>query len=208
VRHKEPLFYTAVVVVLTGLALCVNEGFLGRYKVRLLNNDYCINTYPAVWELFALIATLVLLAAYCLSLKNLRTVKRDSDFLVPVIALPLAAICLVLALLTLTKISWHFGFVIAVAFLFGLGDLFIWRGIDAQAEPVRAWAAQSYLFFADVPVLFGLVVLGLYYYGFHRQGPMDAAEYFLGGAIAFQWLASNVIFVVVSWCAFVWSKSK
>ncbi len=105
------------------------------------------------------------------------------------------------ALNTLEKtVDSHVFAVFLVSALFSVGDFCTWRGIDPQKQDKKR-VAWSYLFLADLPVLAGLGTLALFHSFTHDddKGRENLAHYFIAGGIAFQWLASNVIFLIITW---------
>ncbi len=202
-KYPLPVVCTTIVTTEILAALCIREG--GWFFALLHRHGLpSIENYAAKWEFFALSAALLLLAVYIIFL-----VQAREDFPAPrgryyfgallVLTFGLAALWHAVTSLE-TTVDSHVFAVLLVSGLFSLGDFFTWKGVDPQKQNKKQ-VAWSYLFFADLPVLAGLTILAFYHWFSHDddKGHENLAHYFMAGGIAFQWLASNVVFLIITW---------
>jgi hypothetical protein len=115
----------------------------------------------------------------------------------------------------------HFFCLILLSLCFLAADYFIWTGVVADQDPTNHLKNLSHLsvYLVDLPVFLSFLLLGLYcvihkgqhsYFHFlHRYlsapvKPIEAVnlwtaeEYFMSGAIAFQYLLSTAIYLILA----------
>jgi len=209
-----PTLSTLVVLAEVAGALRTDEvQFSGWFAhLSLLN----IGTYAQKWELFAIVASIFLVGFYWWD--QMRSHKQYAStplFGLLNVLLFLSIAALVVAVVYIKSSNGvHFFSIWLVALFFLSADVCTWRGVDELVAPEKKGGALKFIFFADVPVFVSFSVLAYFYFVRHWQqhtAPfpwliplpdgtvLNTYDYFLAGAIAFQYLASNIIFLVILW---------
>src|SRR5262249_27233658 len=84
----------------------------------------------------------------------------------------------------------HFQFVIGISLCFGVADIILWK-LHTDVECKRTFCESFYI--GDLPALVAFGIL--FMYG-TLHPDTESPHVFLAGAISFQLLASNVLFVM------------
>lgn len=217
--------YTLIVFAEVAVAILVKEsrfGFdIGPWTPpgsrKPLELSFRINSYAHKWELCALTATLILLFVFWRT-QQTDTVWEDGRNRWKAIcnlALGLSFVFLAFAGASLMLGYAIPGalFTLLIALMFLVNDGATWRAATGY------WKEDARLFclFADIPVVVSFVCLFFFFWANWdvvstavKEGDdaIGRMESFLSGAIAFQWLASNATFVVLSWTAKTPSANK
>jgi hypothetical protein len=167
-------------------------------------------THWQCWELVAVCWSLLFGAYYYFTFPF---TKKDSTDRLMAGLLPLFT--LALCLTAIRFLFWrpsgsgHFYCVLAIGSFFGVADWILWsRHTDRQHKKTF----KESLFVADAPMLIGLIFLGLYQliHRAHTTAPGESMDAFLGGAISFQLIVSNVVFVFSQGGVFrkIWQEPK
>ena len=127
---------------------------------------------------------------------------------------------------------WHAVSLLLVSLSFLAADFFIWKGAKPRQRRLQK-EAQLSVFLVDLPVVLAFVVLALYcgvHKGEHSWFPAlrqslhrfaaprvygvdgvylwTAEEYFISGAIAFQYLISTAIYIILAYDPFEITKPR
>lgn len=164
-----------------------------------------IRMYSTKWEFFALVATGEMAIVYAIYQFLFNDEFRHGGPRWLSIASLLAAIaCIGYAWKNMDSLHGHLSFVLAVAVLFAITDAITF--LDATGKSQRA--AWTFLIMLDVPMVISLGALWVFCVLRHPGGEQaimirdetrfETVEYFIAGAIAFQLLVSDVLFVVAS----------
>jgi len=168
-----------------------------------MGSHYSFNIYKYYhkWEFTALIATFLLVVIFWWDQgKSTLHFQKTWCYRVSNGSLLISLPFLIGAVATLHYTSLHFLFVFLLSLAFLASDGSTWHGVDTKSP----WREQAKMFclFSDAPIVGAFFCLGIFYLISllsEPSDPLDTISYFIAGAIAFQWLASNFIFVVISW---------
>ncbi len=143
------------------------------------------------WELGAITWSLVFGAYYYFTFPFLPK-DRLNRVLMAVLSLGTLALCAAAAYSLHEHSILHFRYVSAIGFLFSLTDfiLFWWH----QGERRRMFLES--LWVADAPMIAGLATLLIFQIYHKGHEPDNEMQTFLAGAISFQLIASNVVFIL------------
>jgi len=207
-----PAAYTCLLVLVVLAVLRFDEKEYWIFsQFTPCNLDLNLETYAQRWELGALVSSLLLVSIYWFD----QMMNRD-DFLSTSsgkyyyallnVALLSSLISLFVACLWIKQLPHHLFAALAIALCFLGADVFTLKGLDVSKAkvPARHATTSQFILFADIPVLVSFIVLGMFLIVHHFQHsgfPFDdeSYHYFLPGAIAFQFLASNTIFLLIVW---------
>jgi hypothetical protein len=188
-----------------------------------LADEYQIASNRERWEVVALASTAFMAALYFDEVKSIMKCFDDrgvggAEIVNLLLFVSIVVIYVAIIFLKITK--FHYLFVLGVALIFTFIDGFIWyrlRGATAEQINALRKSHESWRYFIllDVPVLLGLAAIGAFFWtlgcdqrylttmvpsGFTYEtalaNPCVEVFPFVGGAIAFQMIAYNVIYVI------------
>jgi hypothetical protein len=196
------------VMTVSGALLIFCFGFGGDWNWMrvLVTRTIGVSLTPSEsWELGAITWSLLFGAYYYFTFPFLPA-DRVNRVLLAVLSLGTVALCTAAAYSLHNHSLQHFRYVSAIGFLFCLTDfiLFWWHQGDRRKMFLES------LWVADAPMIAGLAIL-LAFQIYHRDhGPGWEMQTFLAGAISFQLIVSNVVFIL---CQFgvlrrIWSPAE
>lgn len=161
-------------------------------------------THGEVWELGAVAWSFFFVIYYVVKLPWTGHSTRDKylAFLV-CLGMPVATWFAIRSIVD-HKYLIHFGWVVCIGLLFTVADTILWNshGASQHGKMFReSWCV------ADLPLMVGCIVLFTFLY---VDSDVEAPDVFLAGAISFQLLVSNVLFVMSQAGVIrrIWEKPK
>ena len=176
------------IIVLFGFFFCIEPS--GRLVAR---TDDCTDHWRS-WEMGAVLWAILFGVYYFIRFPQLPEGTRTKIICALIFGGSIVA-NVVAAIFILTKPAvWHVGAVIAGSALFMAADYFLYRWLTNKRQ--RCSFFEGFLL-ADIPMVAGLVTLMFYLLMHPGEGKShEEMEAFAGGAISFQLIAANVIFVL------------
>lgn len=185
-RHKKMKWFFLLVVAL-------QAGFVLFYSWRSVDRSDLV----VMCKLIAAAANILLAISFIGQAKPSSSKKVDPDKQIYFDAIPyLLYACGAGFALSIGSLFWgekyfHFILVYICALLYLFIDVILSKCFSSQVDNAEGKAS---LYFSDIPNICAFSVLFLLYWLYRGPGKMYE---FVSGAIAFQWLASNVIFVTI-----------
>lgn len=197
--------------VLAGIFGSPDDFSVMFYAFKYINDgNNFINLPREKWEIVGLLSTLYMAVLYVGVIKPAARGFRIEEGLRSVdgvlILLGLSIILLFSAMVSLHYTGWHFNFIIGVTACFAAIDWLVWTGLSAnQDKELKDYSddARLLLIILDIPILLSLIVMRAYFWKLGCSEIADgslgsecAEVYpFLAGAVAFQMISFNVIYV-------------
>ncbi len=145
------------------------------------------------WELAALLWTLTFALVYFFDFQYLRDRPKVNKLISLLSLLPVILTIAAAYFLLVDRYLLHFCFVLALGVLLFFTDSLLYR-LHEDPEIKLQYLESTML--ADLPMVVALAALGIYLWSY-GQMVTEKPEVFLAGAIAFQLVASNAIFVLI-----------
>jgi hypothetical protein len=197
------------IMTVSGALLIFSFGFgsdwnwMKQLDIRVLGTQL---TATESWELGAITWSLMFGAYYYFTFPSAPK-DRINRLVAALLSLGTVALCGLAAYsLHTNNIPFHFRYVAAIGFLFCLTDFILFL---CHTGDRRKMFLES-LWVADAPMIVGLVTL-LFFQIYHKdQRQAQEMQTFLAGAISFQLIVSNVVFIL---CQFgvlrrIWSDQE
>jgi hypothetical protein len=145
------------------------------------------------WELAALLWTFTFALVYFFDFPYVRDRPKVNKLISLLSLLPVILTVPAAYFLLANRYLLHFCFVLALGVLLFLTDNLLYRLHD---DPEIKLQYLESTMLADFPMVVALCALGIYLWSY-GQVATENSEVFLAGAIAFQLVASNAIFVLI-----------